>query len=77
MGKELTPEAETALQKIADLGEKLKSLRLQEAAVWAEVKAAIKEAYKHPGVTYDAIAKRLHVTRARIYQLVTGKRSGK
>ena len=77
MAKELTPQAEAALQKIADLGEELKAVRAQEARIWADVKEAIKLAYKEPGVTYDAIAKRLNVTRARIYQLVTGKRSGK
>jgi DNA-directed RNA polymerase specialized sigma24 family protein len=53
--------------------ERLELARLAEQAAWEDVKAAVKHAAAE-GASYREIAEVIGVTRARVYQLVSGKR---
>ncbi|HSL59766.1 MAG TPA: helix-turn-helix domain-containing protein [Acidimicrobiales bacterium] len=53
--------------------ERLELARLAEQAAWEDVKAAVAAAAAD-GASYREIAEAIGVTRARVYQLVSGKR---
>lgn len=72
---EATKESAEALDNLKALADELEAVRAEEAQVWEKSKDAIKSAYnEHPAITYDVIAQTFKFTRARVYQLVTGKR---
>lgn len=53
--------------------ERLELARMAEQAAWEDVKAAVRAAAE-AGASYREIADVIGVTRARVYQLVSGKR---
>lgn len=53
--------------------ERLELARMAEQAAWEDVKAAVRAAAA-AGASYREIAEVIGVTRARVYQLVSGKR---
>ncbi|MGY6500291.1 MAG: hypothetical protein ACXIVQ_05250 [Acidimicrobiales bacterium] len=53
--------------------ERLELARLAEQAAWDDLKIAVREAAES-GVSYREIGDTIGVTRARVYQIVSGKR---
>lgn len=53
--------------------ERLELARLAEQAAWEELKAEVRAA-ADSGVSYREIGDTIGVTRARVYQIVSGKR---
>ena len=53
--------------------ERLELARMAEQAAWEELKQAVREAAE-AGVSYREIGDSIGVTRARVYQIVSGKR---
>jgi hypothetical protein len=53
--------------------ERLQLARLAEQAAWSDLKIAVREAAE-AGVSYREIGDSIGVTRARVYQIVSGKR---
>ncbi len=53
--------------------ERLELARLAEQAAWEELKAEVRVAAE-AGVSYREIGEAIGVTRARVYQIVSGKR---
>lgn len=53
--------------------ERLQLARLAEQAAWEDLKVAVREAAE-AGVSYREIGDSIGVTRARVYQIVSGKR---
>jgi hypothetical protein len=63
-------------RKLTKLRKNLEKKREAEQAAWDEMREAVKDAYAEGGTTFQEIGDTIGVTKARVYQIVTGKRSG-
>ena len=67
------PVDDATRQVLVAKRERLELARLAEQAAWEELKAEVRAA-ADSGVSYRAIGDAIGVTRARVYQIVSGKR---
>ncbi len=67
------PIGDTMRQKLVAKRERLELARMAEQAAWEDLKADVRSAAE-AGVSYREIGDTIGVTRARVYQIVSGKR---
>ncbi len=65
-------------KKLQASATKLRRVRDKESEAWEDLKHKIKEVYRDPGdyATFEEIGQVIGVTKARVFQIVTGRRSG-